>query len=266
MESAEYADGKSDKEPRLVVIAEELSQGDPLMKNLKDLTHTRTDTRIWDWEDDKVMGKRKRLISLAKAIGKQKRQCVLLVDEISDNTLLAGLEDEGIPDSVRMILIMNPMSRHNDTYGDPITKPLPDFEHVTLTTPYRSTIAITKLARFITECEEVALPDEDYGSDVEGIKPIFFDTGSDERKIKEALEYCHRCFGDDVTILYDGEEDNPGPIDQLVMSQGKKAGGPWEYYHSLGFNGAEAERVVAVTSRGDILEEITKTPPPIVIL
>ena len=48
VESDEYADGKSDKEPRLVVIAEELSQGDPLMKNLKDLTHTRTDTRIWD--------------------------------------------------------------------------------------------------------------------------------------------------------------------------------------------------------------------------
>ena len=110
-----------------------------------------------------------------------------------------------------MILIMNPMSRHKATYGDPITAPLPHFAHVTLTTPYRSTIAITKLARFITECEEVAVPDEDYGSDVQGIKPIFFDTGSDERKIKEALEYCHKCFGDDVTILYDGEEDFLAP-------------------------------------------------------
>ena len=67
-------------------------------------------------------------------------------------------------------------------------------------------------------------------------------------------------------ILYDGEEDNPGPIDQLVMSQGKKAGGPWEYYHSLGFNGAEAERIVAVTSGGDILEEITRAKTHLAVI
>ena len=184
---------------------------------------------------------------------------------ISDNTLLAGLGDEGIPDSMRMILIMNPMSRR---YGDPITEPLPHFEHVLLKTLYRSTIAITRLNRFISgpECEGLDVPEENYGSDVQGIKPIFFDTGRDERKIKAALEYCHKCFGDDVTILYDGEEDFPGPIDQLVMSQGKKAGGPWEYYHSLGFNGAEAERVVVVTSGGDILEEITRAKTQLAII
>ena len=152
-------------------------------------------------------------------------------------------EDEGIPDSVRMILIMNPISRHNDTYGDPITKPLPDFEHFTLTTPYRSTIAITKLARFIIECEEVALPDEDYGSDVQGIKPIFFDVGGDQRKMQEALEHCHSCFGDDVTILYDDSVEALSDIFKIVMKKGKEQGGPWKCYNTNIFSKQVTELV-----------------------
>ena len=85
------------------------------------------------------------------------------------------------PLSVRMILVLNPM-----TFKSPLTLP-PSFLHVTLTTPYRSTIAITRLARFIAKCKGLNFPEGDFGSDVEGIKPIFFDVGEDERKMEEAL-------------------------------------------------------------------------------
>merc|ERR1712001_515286 len=95
-----------------------------------------------------------------------------------------------------MILVLNPIS-----YGSPLTLP-PSFLHVTLTTPYRSTIAITSLARFIAKCKGLVVPEGDFGSDVEGTKPIFFDVGLDERMMEEALEHCHKHLGDKVTILY----------------------------------------------------------------
>ena len=84
----------------------------------------------------------------------------------------------------------------------PLTLP-PSFLHVTLTTPYRSTIAITRLARFIAKCEGLVVPEGDFGSDVEGTKPIFFDVGEyNIRKVEEALDECHKQLGDNVTILH----------------------------------------------------------------
>merc|ERR1711994_874395 len=98
-----------------------------------------------------------------------------------------------------MILILNPKESSEE---NPLTLP-PSFLHVTLTTPYRSTIAITSLARFIAKCKGLVVPEGDFGSDVEGTKPIFFDVGKDEKKMEEALEHCHKHLGDDATILYD---------------------------------------------------------------
>merc|ERR1719209_1955982 len=96
-----------------------------------------------------------------------------------------------------MILVLNP-----DASKSTLTLP-PSFLHVTLTTPYRSTIAITSLARFIAKCKGLVVPEGDFGSDVEGIKPIFFDVGNDERKMEEALKHCRMHLGDNATIIYD---------------------------------------------------------------
>merc|ERR1712168_426505 len=89
-----------------------------------------------------------------------------------------------------------------DAIGSPLTLP-PSFLHVTLTTPYRSTKAITSLARFMAKCKGLVVPEGDIGSDVEGIKPIVFDVGNDERKLEEALKHCHKHLRDNATILYD---------------------------------------------------------------
>merc|ERR1719222_1770006 len=106
-----------------------------------------------------------------------------------------------------MILVLNP-----GAVGDPLTLP-PSFLRVTLTTPYRSTIAITRLARFIAQCKGLGVPEGDFGSDVEGTKPIVFDVGKDERKMEEALEECHKQLGDNVTVLYDYDRE---PIEKWM--------------------------------------------------
>ena len=74
------------------------------------------------------------------------RQIVMLLDEIADNATLSKLGEQCNLESVRMILVLNPAA-----YGRPMALP-PSFLHVTLTTPYRSTIAITSLARYIAQC------------------------------------------------------------------------------------------------------------------
>ena len=107
------------------------------------------------------------LLHLTEALAKRGGwQVVLLVDEIDYKVTLSKLGDQSIPESVRMILVLNPAA-----LGDPLTLP-PSFLHVTLTTPYRSTIAITRLARFIAKCKGLVVPEGDFGSDVEGLSLI----------------------------------------------------------------------------------------------
>ena len=89
-----------------------------------------------------------------------------------------------------------------------------------------------------------------------GTKPIFFDVGKDERKMKEALEHCRKHLGDNVTILYD--RTVPISIRNMVKYQGKEKGGPWDCYHAYNFYGWEAERVVAVTKGYNMMEMITR--------
>ena len=60
-----------------------------------------------------------------------------------------------------------------------------------MTTPYRSTIAITRLARFIAKSIGLVFSEGEFGSDVEGTKPIFFDVSKEERIINEALGQCY---------------------------------------------------------------------------
>ena len=117
---------------------------------------------------------------------------MLLVDEIFYKDVLSKLGEQSFPESVRMILILNPQGSSEE---NPLTLP-ESFLHITLTTPYRSTIAITRLARFIAKSRGLVVPEGDFGSDVEGTKPIFFDVGDDGRKRKEALEHCHKHLGE----------------------------------------------------------------------
>merc|ERR1719222_663121 len=156
-----------------------------------------------------------------------------------------------------MILVLNP-----GAVGDPLTLP-PSFLRVTLTTPYRSTIAITRLARFIAQCKGLGVPEGDFGSDVEGTKPIVFDVGKDERKMAEALEECHKQLGDNATLLYDGLPNNR----ELIEKWMKAAGAHWDCYYAHNFTGWEDERVIIVGGGGSgLMEQITRAKTKLYIL
>ena len=172
---------------------------------------------------------------------------MLLVDEIQDREVLRRLGDPRFPESVRMILILNPQESNT-------TLKLPSsIFHVTLTTPYRSTISITALASFIAKCRGLVVPEGDFGSDVEGTKPIFFEVGNDEIMRKAALEHCRRQLSDDTTFLFDND------LPSSTVMVGREAAGSSKCYNACGFYGWEAERVVAVTSGGSrLLEMITR--------
>ena len=112
------------------------------------------------------------------------------------------------------------------------------------------------LGRFIAKCKGLILPEGGFGSDVGGIKPIFFDVGNNERKMVEALKHCRKHLGDNATILYDNQI--PDSIENMIKEQGKEAGGPWDCCHIFDFYGWEAKRVVVVTGGIHIMELITR--------
>ena len=175
------------------------------------------------------------------------RQIVFLLDEIANKNLLRKAEAMSFPGSVRMILVLNP--KEHD--GTPLQLPA-SFLHVTLTTSYRSTIAITSLARYIAKCMGLGFPEVDYGSDVVGPKPIFFDVGTNEQRIKYAFSYCHKHMGNNVTVL-----DSLVSSD-LVDDQVKAAEGLWDWdcHNPQDFFGWEAEKVVTISSgHPDIMPE-----------
>ena len=174
----------------------------------------------------------------------------MLVDEICLTAMLSKLTDQKIPLSIRLILVLNPTTSSQS----PLTLP-PSFLRVNLTTPYRSTIAITSFARFIAKYYQI-VPEGDFGSDVEGVKPTLFDVGKDARKMKEALAHCRKHLGDKATILYD--MNIPSSIERMVKEQGKPEGGPWDCHYAGDYFGWEADRLVAVTNGHLGMELITR--------
>ena len=177
------------------------------------------------------------------------RQIVMLVDEIefngegpSSRDWLYELDDQSFPETVRMILVLNPAETNWSANSDTSLKMHPSILHVTLTTPYRSTRAITSFSRFLAK--HWGMPEGEIGSDVEGSKPIFFDIGDEEKKMEEALRHCHKKMGDNVTVLYTfyGVRDSMEKMKKLVKDQGKEAGGPWDVYSAQDFYGWEAEK------------------------
>merc|ERR1719305_1186252 len=130
---------------------------------------------------------------------------------------------ERIPQCVKLILIVNPK------YSSDLRTTLPEsFLHIDLATPYRSTIAITTLARFLAKCEGKVVPEGEFGSDVEGKKPIVFDVGKDEVKLREALQRSRDLFGDDATLIF--EHNLPSLMREICSSNGKEKGGALECY------------------------------------
>ena len=100
------------------------------------------------------------------------------------------------------------------------------------------------------------LPEGDFGSDVGGIKPIFFDVGTDETKMKGALVYCRTYMGDNATtLLYD---QIPRLMREKVKRQVKDMGRPWDCFDAHEFFGSEADRVVAVINGCYMMEMITR--------
>ena len=117
-------------------------------------------------------------------------------------------------------------------------------------------MAITRLGHFIAKFEGSGVPEGEFGSDVEGTKPIFFDVGSNKRKMAKALRHCHKHMGDHATILHD-EDGLPNWIKKHLKLQRIEAQGTWEC-HPANFYGWEAEKVVAVTVGDHIMELITR--------
>ena len=185
----------------------------------------------------------------------------MLFDEILKKNYLSNLGDQTFPESVRMILVLNPQTSE----GSPLTLP-PSFLHVTLTTPYRSTIAITSFARFIAKYKVgLVVPEGDFGSDVEGFKPIVFDVGKDKRKMEEALDECHKQLRDNVTVVYynnNGHDCNQKQIEKWM----KTAGADWDCYHGDNFFGWEDNQVVVVAGAAFLMEMITRAKTMLYIL
>ena len=205
------------------------------------------------------------LLHLTEALAKrwEGRQIVILVDDIIyPDDWVNSLADhaERIPQCVKLILIVNPR------FSSRLRTTLPEsFLHINLATPYRSTIAITTLARFLAECEGKVVPEGEFGSDVEGKKPIVFDVGKDEVKLREALQRSRDLFGDDATLLYDAYL--PSSMKEICKSNGKEKGGAWECYNARDFFGWESNKVVSVTAgSGFTLEMATRAKTQLILI
>ena len=267
---------KTDKQPLLVLTACEQKREDPIMQYLVDRAKSTASAICVSWNDMiDEFGEwslcDENLLHLVEELAKkwEGRKITMLVDEIAFSgegaraDWLHDLDDQSFPKSVRMILVLNPIetasnAKHTKANEDLILPP--SFLQVMLTTPHRSTRAITTLSRFIAKCKGLDLPEGEIGSDVEGSKPIFFDVGDDEKKMEEALDHCRKHFKDNVTILYDGY-GLPPSIESMV----KKSMGDWECYKAEDFSGWEADKVVAMTCGGlsyttnrQILEPMTR--------
>ena len=71
-------------------------------------------------------------------------------------------------------------------------------------------------------------------------------------------------MGDDTTLLYDVEL--PSSMIKICKNHGKEKGGPWECHSATNFFGWEADRVVAVTGGGYILEPATRGRTELILI
>ena len=242
-----------------------------LLKHLNANTSSAKTKLSYTWEQIKDeygvsdSGESLDLLGICENLNKKwnERPIVILMDEI----LLSDTEHphitlnslaESFPASVRIIAVINPRwSFRLPTLPESVLQ-------IDLATPYRSTIAITSLSRFLAKCYGQDVPEGEFGSDVQGKKPIVFDVGADEDKLKMALQRSKEQLENDATLLY--ENRLPSSMKEICESQGKEKGGAWECYDADHFFGWEAEKVVGVTSEHNILEMITRAKTELVII
>ena len=246
------------------------SKEDPLLKHL-DANTPSVKTKIFDtWliiKDDHGVSSSSseelKDFSVSIAQNYKEQPIIILIDEIlQPHKMLKSLSEpsDSFPASVRIIAVVNPiLSSGLPTLPESVLQ-------IKLTTPYRSTIAITSLARFLAKSwEGLDVPEGEFGSDVGGKKPIAFDDGADKEKLKTALRRSLEQLGDDAALLYSSLLSSS--ILEICESHGKEKGGPWECYEAQDFYGWEAERVVAVTSGGgDILEMATRAKRELILI
>ena len=251
--------------PLLIVTAHGMGEDHPLMSFLDSSTGERANKRIITWEEILndfgciQVPQDKMLLHLTTAFANQweGRNIVMVMDEISERDCFQNMKEQAFPETVRMILVLNPtLSSH------PLTLPH-SFLHVTLKIPYRSTNAINSLACHVAKSENLSLPSE-FGTDVEGAKPIFYDAGVDEDRLHEALMSCQKQMGETATILYHG---NTGySTEKRVRGQEKESGVPWEIYPIYHFYGWEADKVIVMTSGQDVMELITRAKVELAVI
>ena len=173
----------------------------------------------------------------------------MLVDELSDREMVTYLSSQGVPESVRVILVLNPEA---STISQSPLVLHPSFLHVALTVPYRSTIAITSLARFIASSTNLSVPTGGIGSDVLGIKPILICVSEDEKTMKEALMETQKVMSGvrDVIALYDMAR-LPDAVEQFATKEAASGNGNlWKIHHAEDFYGWESDNIVALTEGG----------------
>ena len=150
------------------------------MKHL-DSSTTKAGTKIFmDWQDlvreylqRGVDSQSEDLPLLASAIANiwHGREIVFVVDELIDRIgSRKNWRQMKIHENVRLILVLNPSSYEHGS----ITLPR-SFLQITLATPYRSTLSITSLTRFIAKRLNLKHHEKELGTDVEGFPPTFFD-------------------------------------------------------------------------------------------
>merc|ERR1712038_34695 len=266
-EDAEPGEG-----PVLVVTADDLEKESPLLKHL-DVKTSSAKTKIFDnWQKIKKdhgvsqSAEKEKLKDFSFALlQKYKGQSVvILMDEIFlPERMLYSLAEpsECFPANVTIIAVVNPIrSSYLPTLPDSVL-------HINLTTPYRSTIAITSLARFLAKrMGYYVVPYEGKcGSDVDGKKPIVFDVGADKDNLKIALQRSREQFGDNATLIYDYEFHSF--MREIRESHRTKKGEPWKCYYTGDFYGWEAEKVVAVGIGGPVsLEEATRAKTELILI
>ena len=121
------------------------------------------------------------------------------------------------------------------------TKLPASFLCITLTVPYRSTKSITRFARFMAKFHRLQVPEGEYGSDVEGFKPILFDVGNDDDKMKIAIFQCQEIFKNNAVVLVKSTEwswyrSRKGEMERRCPQ--------WEYSSQYSYYGWEADNVI----------------------
>ena len=146
-----------------------------------------------------------------------------------------------IHENVRLILVLNPSSYEHGS----ITLPR-SFLQITLATPYRSTLSITSLTRFIAKRLNLKHHEKELGTDVEGFPLTSFDVGEVDSqgggaRLREAFDICERkSAGKEVTVLQ--SPFSKSTQERItILCESRSGEGSWQSSHAVDYYGSESE-------------------------